>query len=500
MCCKIMLMKKAEILAPAGTREALEAAVKAGADAVYVGGNAFSARAFAGNFDTDELLKAIDHCHIYGTKIYLTVNTLLKEDEIGQLPGYIAPFYKAGLDAVLVQDMGVGALLAREFPDLPLHASTQISISSSYGAAFLKSLGYTRVVPARELSLEEIKSIKRNADIEIETFIHGAMCYAYSGKCMLSSFLGGRSGNRGRCAQPCRKCYEHEGRKAYFMCLKDMCSLESIPSLMEAGIDSFKIEGRMKKPEYVAGTVRAYRLAVDSYAAGSWDGTSIKAEIQNMQDIYNRGGFSKGYYFVQRGEEMLSKERPNHSGVRLGKVESVKPPYVNIRLGVDANPADVIEIREANVELTLANGRRAGETLAAAGNHFKRIKPGMEVYRTRNNRLLKEIQEDIIDKEETVEATAFVRAVTGKPLEISIYNRNAAATMQGNMVSKAATRATDEAAIKEKMAKTKGYGLRLDTECEISNDAFIPMSELNDLRRQAMENFKEALAAKYHRL
>ena len=195
--------KAPELLAPAGNMEALEAAVKAGADAVYVGGSLFSARAYAGNFDTEELKKALDFCHLYGVRLYLALNTLLKENEIGLVKDFLAPVYEWGLDGIIIQDMGVAALVAREFPLLPLHASTQMSISSHYGAALMKELGFTRIVPARELSLSEISRIKQETDIEIESFIHGAMCYCYSGRCLFSSFLGGRSGNRGRCAQPC---------------------------------------------------------------------------------------------------------------------------------------------------------------------------------------------------------------------------------------------------------------------------------------------------------
>ncbi|MCF0142169.1 MAG: U32 family peptidase, partial [Parasporobacterium sp.] len=261
------MYKRPEVLAPAGTMEALIAAVNAGADAVYVGGSFFSARAFAGNFDEEELIRAIEFCHLYGVKLYMTVNTLLKSDEMERLPAYMEPYYHAGVDGIIVQDVGVAAVLKEHFPDLPLHGSTQMSITSRHGAALLKSMGFTRVVPARELSIEEIKNIKANVDIEIETFIHGAMCFAYSGKCLLSSYLGGRSGNRGRCAQPCRHMYKINTPSGtvneYAMSLKDMNTLSLIPEIIAAGIDSLKIEGRMKKPEYVASTVAAYVKAVD---------------------------------------------------------------------------------------------------------------------------------------------------------------------------------------------------------------------------------------------
>ena len=492
-------MKKPEILAPAGTFEALKAAVKAGADAVYAGAGKFSARAFAGNFDENELLKAIDYCHIFGVKIYLAINTLLKEDEIKDLADYVRPFYKEGIDAVIVQDMGVAALLAREFPDLPLHASTQMSISSHYGAQFLKNLGFTRIVPARELSLEEIRSIKSRVDIETETFVHGAMCYCYSGKCLFSSFLGTRSGNRGRCAQPCRKKYEYNGKREYIMSLKDMCLLEAVPELMRAGIDSFKIEGRMKKPEYVAAAVRAYREAADAYSAGIWDPEKIAADTDDLRDIYNRGGFCEGYYFQQNGSSMLAKKRPNHTGLKIGTVKKTVPPQVYISLEKDVHKRDVLEIRAAEIELTSPADCTSGEVLALNANNFKKIKPGMEVYRTRNNQLLDEIKAEILEKEFSVNAQAKVTAKTGQPLKIEVTDGRASAEVTGDIVQKAQNKATQPETVIEKMKKTTGTAVRLETVCEISPDSFIPMSSLNDLRRRAIEEFKQNLAERFYR-
>ena len=310
-----------EILAPAGTPAALLAAIRAGADAIYLGGSLFSARAFAGNFNQEELLKAIEDCHLFDVKLYMTVNTLMKEKEMSGLVSYMKPFYQAGLDGVIVQDVGCAKVLQEAFPDLALHASTQMSISSAYGAALLKAQGFKRVVPARELSLAELKEIKEESGIEIETFVHGAMCFSYSGKCLLSSFAGGRSGNRGRCAQPCRKCYDllDVGAQEYAMSMKDMCTLRILPDLIEAGIDSFKIEGRMKNPVYVASTVNAYKKARDYYlesvAGGTFDRKKYEDFIRPLEkelaDIYNRGGFSEGYYYTEKGPEMMANERAN---------------------------------------------------------------------------------------------------------------------------------------------------------------------------------------------
>lgn len=249
-----------ELLAPAGSFDSLKAAVKAGADAVYIGGSLFGARAYADNPDQELLLKGIDYCHLHGRALYLTVNTLLKEQELeGQLYDYLLPYYREGLDGVIVQDFGVMSFIRKHFPLLPVHASTQMTVTGVDGAMFLKRHGVQRVVTARELSLEEVQEIIRSTGLEVETFVHGAMCYSYSGQCLFSSMIGGRSGNRGRCAQPCRLPYTlYRGSSAvtsrpqYLMSLKDMCAADLLTELTEAGIASLKIEGRMKKPEYTA--------------------------------------------------------------------------------------------------------------------------------------------------------------------------------------------------------------------------------------------------------
>ena len=264
-------MKKPELLAPAGNMECFKAAINAGADAVYIGGQKFGARAFAGNFTDEEVIEAIRLAHFWNKKVYLTVNTLLKDDEIRELVSYLKPFYEAGLDAVIIQDMGVLRLCRQHFPGLSLHISTQMTVTESGAANLLKELGAERIVPARELTLDEIQKLKKESGLEIETFIHGAMCYCYSGQCLFSSFLGGRSGNRGRCAQPCRQPYQtslqKKGKKEehYPLSLKDMCVLPILPRLIAAGIDSFKIEGRMKSAEYVAGVTAMYRKYIDLY-------------------------------------------------------------------------------------------------------------------------------------------------------------------------------------------------------------------------------------------
>ncbi len=336
-------LKNREVLAPAGTYECFRAAINAGADAVYLGGSMFGARAFAGNFDRDELLSAIRTAHLYGKKVYLTVNTLLRNDELEGLTEYIKPFYEAGLDAAIVQDYGVFSVLRENFPGLDLHASTQMTITGKYGAKLLKDMGASRVVTARELSAAEIKDIHDNVDVEIESFVHGALCYCYSGQCLLSSMIGGRSGNRGRCAQPCRLTYSMNGiNDRYLLSPKDMCTLEAIPDFLDAGVYSLKIEGRMKSPEYVAGVSYAYRRYVDMYLEKGRDGFRVdEKDIKQLMDIYNRGGFCKGYYYVHNDKNMMTFNRPNHQGIAVGTMKNGE-----LVLTEELNAGDVLEFSD----------------------------------------------------------------------------------------------------------------------------------------------------------
>lgn len=305
--------KTIEILAPAGSYDTLKAAVAAGADAIYVGGSKFGARAYAQNFTQEELLAAIDYVHLHGRKLYLTVNTLLKDTEIEELYEYLQPYYLRGLDAVIVQDMGVMLFVKEHFPDLSIHASTQMTITNVISAKYLESIGVERVVPARELSIEEIKQIAGRTALEIECFVHGALCYCYSGQCLLSSMIGGRSGNRGQCAQPCRLPYfvDEKSRDTDIMSLKDLCTIRHIPELVEAGITSFKIEGRMKQAQYVSAVSFMYRKYVDKYISEGKENYAVdEADVNILMQAYQRRGYCDGYYYRHNGMDMLSLERP----------------------------------------------------------------------------------------------------------------------------------------------------------------------------------------------
>lgn len=326
-----MINKDFEILAPAGSFQTFKAVIEAGADAIYVGGAKFGARAYADNFSQEELLEALDYAHLRNKKVYLTVNTLLKNEEINDaLYDYLLPFYERGLDAVLVQDFGALNYIHKAFPDLPIHTSTQMTVTGIEGVKFLKKYGVTRVVMARETSLPEMKRIHEETGMELEAFVHGALCYCYSGQCLFSSLLGGRSGNRGRCAQPCRLPYttlDSKGKvllkDSYILSMKDMCGINNLKELKESGVYSLKIEGRMKKPEYAAGVVSFYRKYVDSMkSVTEYDYDRIKA-------LGNRCGFTDSYYYNHNSSDMITYKKPNFAVGNESFAAEISSKYVD---------------------------------------------------------------------------------------------------------------------------------------------------------------------------
>ncbi len=301
-----MRNKDFELLAPAGSLEILKGVIESGADAVYVGGSMFGARAYANNFTEEELLEAIDFAHLRGVKVYLTVNTLIKNSELSKLYDYLLVYYKRGLDAVIVQDIGVVKAIHEYFPSMEIHTSTQMTVTGADGVRFLSQFGVTRVVMAREVSLAEMKRIHEETGMELEAFVHGALCYSYSGQCLFSSILGGRSGNRGRCAQPCRLPYTVEGKKdEYILSLKDMCGIKALDKLHDAGVYSLKIEGRMKQLEYACGVVKYYRSYIDSMKPVT------DADYDRIKALGNRCGFTDRYYFDHNGSDMVTYVKPN---------------------------------------------------------------------------------------------------------------------------------------------------------------------------------------------
>lgn len=513
-------LPKVEILAPAGSYESFLAAIHAGSDAVYLGGSLFSARAFAENFSKEQLLNAIDYAHLHGRKVYMTVNTLLKEEELKQLPEYLLPYYRQGLDAVIVQDMGVLELIANVFPDMAIHLSTQMTLTGSMGARLFEkefiSLKYpvTRFVPARELSLEELKKLREETNLELEVFVHGALCVSYSGQCFLSSMLGGRSGNRGRCAQPCRKLYWQSKNmtargSSYFLSPKDLCTLELIPDLIEAGINSFKIEGRMKKPEYVAYISKLYQKYVNrffQYGRKEYENyfkkypQELEQDLNNIKDLYNRGGCCKGYFFHHHSKDMMSMERPNHMGLLVGKVTAVKRKEMEILWKQEIHSQDILEIESQGkkvYEYTVGQGRQKGEKSFVKFLASANVRTGMEVFRTRNHDLLLWIQKNIIQAPLKKKLYGRFCAAVGKEVSLTIWEAGQrkeeknGITVTGAVCQEAQKQPLSKEDVRRQLSKLTDTEFVWETlEIELYGSVFLPIKSLNELRRKALETFQ----------
>lgn len=490
-------MGNREVLAPAGTYECFRAAINAGADAVYLGGSMFGARAFAGNFEEAELIKAIRTAHLYGRKVYLTVNTLLRNDELEKLVQYVKPYYEEGLDAVIVQDYGVFAVLREAFPGLDLHASTQMTITGKYGAQLLKDMGAARVVPARELSAKEIRDIYDNVDVEIESFVHGALCYCYSGQCLLSSMIGGRSGNRGRCAQPCRLTYSANGIiEKYLLSPKDMCTIEAVPDILDAGVYSLKIEGRMKSPEYVAGVSYAYRKYVDMYLEKGRDGYRVEEQdIRQLMDLYNRGGFCKGYYYAQNDKSMMTFDRPNHQGIVIGNIKNGE-----LILSQEVNPGDVLEFPDGS-EYTTPTGKKSGR-LALPKGVLKNPKNGAAVYRTRNNELLGQLRAGYIDNDIKIPVRMEIFLKSGERACLKLLSGDKELVVYGDVLEPSDKRPAVREDVVKQLKKLGGTAFSSDEGSivtDIQGSPFVPVRLLNDLRRNALEELESMLLSGYKR-
>ena len=494
--------EKIEILAPAGSYESFRAAIAAGADAVYAGGSRFGARAFAENFSEEQLLEAIDYAHLHGRKFYLTVNTLLKNVEIQELYHYLEPLYLGGLDAVIVQDVGVLEYVRVFFPDLDIHASTQMTITGASGAEFLKEMGAVRVVPARELSLKEIRHMKERTGMEIECFVHGALCYCYSGQCLLSSLIGGRSGNRGQCAQPCRLPYTAEGEKGYLLSPKDICTLELIPELVEAGIDSFKIEGRMKRPEYVAGVTLMYRKYTDLYLQNGKQGYSVAPEDKEMlMDLYNRGGFHTGYYQQKNGRSMIAVERPNHAGVAAVKVISQRGRELKVKTLTEIHKGDILEFSGEKENYTFGTGCKKGGEMTILAPKGKKVAVGCVLNRIRNQQLLDELGDTGHFGKNQENIYGFLKLSAGKPATLTVCCGEVSVEVSSEaLVEKASKSPLDEERVRQQIQKTGNTEFIFEhLEVLLEGEVFLPMQQLKEMRRRALEELTQKICESYHR-
>ena len=495
--------RQIEILAPAGSEAAMKAAFRAGADAVYMGGRLFGARAYAQNPEQDGLLAAIDYAHLHGKKLYLTVNTLLKNEEISEsLYSYMLPLYRQGLDAVLVQDFGVMKFLADHFPELPLHASTQMTVYGSDYANWLKKYHINRIVTPRELTLEEIRSLKQETGLDIEVFIHGALCCCYSGQCLMSSMIGGRSGNRGRCAQPCRLPYAIGSGKrktqGYLLSPKDLCGLDLLPELIDAGVDSLKIEGRMKGPEYAALTASIYRKYADLYLEKGTAGFHVEeSDRKKLLEMFNRGGFTDGYFTRHNGPEMISKQRPGHAGVRIG-TGTAQRGIARISLSQDTAKGDLIEL-PGGQEIRLKESAAAGSTLRLTVKG--RLPEGkFPVMRTQSKALSEELSAftEGSDLQEIVSGK--VKIYAGLPAQLEVSGSAGTVCVAGAVPQPALKRPLQASETEARLRKTGGTHFTFDSlEVDLEDGVFMPVPEINELRRQALAAYEEMLYAQFRR-
>lgn len=515
-------MDKIELLAPVGSYEALIAAVQNGADAVYLGGKYFGARAYAENFDMETMEKAIDYAHIRGVKVYITINTLIKDQEILELVEYVSKLYIMGIDAVIVQDLGILSMIKNIFPDLDIHCSTQMALHNTSGIHLLEKVGVNRVVLARELSIENIKTIRKNTKVDIEVFVHGALCYCYSGLCFMSSFIGGRSGNRGRCAQPCRKKYDivalhnlsSRTEKAHYISTRDLITIDKIGEIIESGVQSLKIEGRMKKPQYVASVVRAYRKAIDMYLSQR-ESLIDEGTLKEITQIFNRK-FTKGYILNTSPKELINPEMPNNRGLFLGRIEKYdeKQNKFKIKILEDIQQGDGIEILGKSLEAVggiinriykenkVMHKAEKGETIEI--EFAKKVEKGAMVYKTLDQQLMKELEKtyrgDIENKK--IEIWGQIKAEIGMPLKLYIWDidGNTVYKESQEMIEKARTVALQKEKLLENIKKVGNTPFRfVDINLELHPQASLPISSINKTRREAIEDLIHKRKEKYKR-
>lgn len=492
-----------ELLSPAGSMESLKAGIQNGADAIYLGGSSFGARASATNFDNDELVEAVKYAKLRNVNIFVTVNTSIKENEIEELISYTDFLYKIGVDAIILSDIGVAEVLRKRYPNMELHASTQISAHSLNDVLELKKVGFNRVVLARELSIEEIKEICDNVDIDIEVFIHGAICISYSGQCLMSSMLGDRSGNRGRCAQPCRQSYKLINKTTgkiidvngnYLLSPKDLCSIENIEKILDTGVKSLKIEGRMKRPEYVAVVTSRYRKTIDNYINNKITDDK-KALKEDLEAIFNRK-FTSGYLMSKNSSDIINLDKPNNVGVKVGEVLSFnsKKNKLKIKLSGKLSKGDGINLGGGSIGRIIKNGEIfdfgvAGEIIEI--DFVKNIKSKTPVYKTSDKLLVdnanKSFKEGIENKKINLKCEIFIKVDEKAKFileNIEVYS--------DEIVEKAKNKGVEIDKIIEKLSKTGGtpYKFVFDN-IFVDKDVFVPVSVLNNLRRKAIEKYEE---------
>lgn len=482
-----MRNNKLELLAPAGSLDALKAAINNGADAVYIGGKNFSARKYATNFSNEEIIQAIQYAHLRDKKIYVTVNTLIDENEVKDAIEFINFIYQNGADAVIVQDIGLCKIISENFPDFPIHASTQMTVNNLEGFKLLEELNVERIVVARETPLNEIKRIRDNTNIEIEAFIHGALCFSYSGQCLMSSLIGGRSGNRGACAQPCRKkyCLENSNGKVvsdqkYYLSMRDLNTIDFIYDLENAGVTSFKIEGRMKRPEYVAVVCSIYRKVLDGYEVD-------ENEKKNLYEIFNRK-FTKGIMLGDFGVNLMAVDRPNNRGVVIGKVIDVRNKKVKVKLLDKLFVGDGLEFinnKGENIGFISNTNTNCGDEIIF---EIESIRSGSSVTRTSKRSLLENASKSY-EKDEKLPVSIKAKFKIGEKALVELTFKDKRIIKKSNSTVELANNApiTKDTVLKQ-LSKFGNTPFLLDKiDIDIDEGIFLNIKEINEMRREAVK-------------
>lgn len=506
-----------ELLSPVGDFNCLKAAVQNGADSVYFGSNTFSARAFATNFNQDNLRKAIEYAKIRGVKTHLTLNTLIKDTEFDEAFNLAKTAYELGIDAIIVQDLGLAMALIRNFPDLPIHASTQMTVHNLNGALKLQELGFKRVVLARELSINDIDYICKNTNIEIETFIHGALCISYSGQCLFSSMLGGRSGNRGKCAGPCRlpfSLYEEDKviDSGFLLNTRDLCGIDYIPDLINSGVKCFKIEGRMKSPEYVATVTKIYRKYIDLALSKKENYTIDEKDRKELLQVFNRGMSSPGHLSKNGNHSLVFKEKPNNMGLFLGKIEKYLPKkgYITIKLNEKISIGDTISLENETTSYTISelmntNFENITETQIGQTVIIGRIKGninlGSKVYKMSSKELNEMARESFSKEYKKIGFNCNISIKLNKPIEVSVSSANNLILYKNlklNYTSSfipttAINRPLDKETVINQFNKTNNYPFYFkNIKIDMDDNIFIPkLSILNEIRRIILEEIEK---------
>lgn len=492
-------MKKPELLSPAGNMECLQAAVLAGCDAVYLGGYTFGARSYAGNFSDEEIIEAVSYCHLRKVKVYVTVNTLVHEDKFDMCISYIDFLHKNNVDAIIVQDLGLMDYVRKVYPNLEIHASTQMHIHNREGVLFAEELGLKRAVVARETSIEQLALMKKKSSIELEVFVHGALCVSYSGQCLMSSMIGGRSGNLGTCSQCCRMKYSllsdgvKQNKNEYLLSTKDLNTIESIGKLMDIGIDSLKIEGRMKRKEYVYMVTKLYRKAIDNYALYH-DTKVTEQDLEQLALLFNRK-FTKGFLFNEKNEQIIHNFRPNHMGLPLGKVSDVQNKMISIKLERNLNLLDGIRViqdtEDYGCTVTKMFINHKSVECAKKGDIVElyldsRVALDSLVVKTTDSKQLKKI-ENKLREERQFDISGYACIQIGKPISFTVTDGELTTTsVSSTVVEEAKNSPTTKERVIEQFSKFGGTIYRMneiDVDM-IDENVFIPISLLNELRRE----------------